>query len=131
MPYPFRQDRPYSRRDVYRMIGIPEDTKGGNWDTGYARFGEDFFVFCNVGTSGRTGHDYQNHWDGENLVWYAKNGTRRNQPTIQRITAPSSVVYLFWREDNQAPFSFAGLAHAESIEDTSPVRVTWSFTPVA
>jgi hypothetical protein len=31
----------YRRRDIYRIIGIPEDTKGCNWDTGYNRHEDD------------------------------------------------------------------------------------------
>ena len=34
MLFNFRKGQQYSRRDVYRIIGINEDTKGGNWDTG-------------------------------------------------------------------------------------------------
>ena len=33
--YYFQVDRRYTRKDVYKIIGIPVDTKGGNWDTGY------------------------------------------------------------------------------------------------
>ena len=60
MLYQFQVGNTYKRRDVYKVIGIPEDTKGGNWDTGYARHENEWFIFCNVGIMGRTGHDYAN-----------------------------------------------------------------------
>ncbi len=41
----FEMGKQYRRRDIYRIIGISEDTKGGNWDTGYSSFGNDWFIF--------------------------------------------------------------------------------------
>jgi 5-methylcytosine-specific restriction enzyme A len=131
MSYPFHVDRKYSRRDVRRILGLSEDIKGGNWDTGYVRHGNDYFIFTNIGTPGRTGHDYKNYWDGDTLVWYGKTGTHAGQPAIQRMTAGAGDVYVFWREDNQGPFTFAGFAHAEHVEETSPVKVSWVFTPIS
>jgi hypothetical protein len=36
-------------------------------------------------------------------------------------------VFVFWRAEDRAPFTYAGLAHAVEVEDASPVRVVWSF----
>ncbi|MEO0315851.1 MAG: hypothetical protein RI928_2307 [Pseudomonadota bacterium] len=44
----FRIGQPYARKDVYRVLGLLENTKGGNWDTGYTSHGADFFIFCGV-----------------------------------------------------------------------------------
>ena len=47
--YRFQVDHRYTRKDVYKIIGIPVDTKGGNWDTGYNKYKDDFFIFTNIG----------------------------------------------------------------------------------
>src|SRR5438128_1246571 len=95
MPFRFIVGHLYKRRNVYRIIGIPEDTKGGNWDTGYARHGDDWFVFCNIGIPGRTGHDYNNHWIGNHLLWYGKTNTTKQQPAIRSILSGKGNVYIF------------------------------------
>jgi 5-methylcytosine-specific restriction protein A len=130
MSYPFQVGSEYRRRDIYRIIGVSENTKGGTWDTGYASHEGDYFIFANIGTPGRTGHDYENRWIGEDLYWYAKNGTRVNQPTIRAITDSTRNVYIFWRDNSDGPFRFAGLGRAKKVIDTSPVEVLWALHPV-
>jgi 5-methylcytosine-specific restriction protein A len=117
----------YRRRDVYRVIGVPEDTKGGNWDTGYARLNNDWFIFCNVDVPGRTGHDYPNAWVGDDLQWFGKTTSHKRQPSIQHMTGETGKTYVFWRNDDQSPFTFAGCGRALSVEDATPVKVLWSF----
>jgi 5-methylcytosine-specific restriction enzyme A len=125
--FAFRINGWYSRKDVLKEVSLP-DPAGGNWYTGYASHGEDFFIFCNVGTTGRTGHDYQNRWEGEDLIWFAKNGSHVGQPAMQRLLDGSRDVYVFWRSDNEGPFTFAGLARPTRVTTTSPVRVRWRFS---
>ena len=127
MTYDFKIGGKYKRRDVYKMIGISENTKGGNWDTGYNRHEGDWFIFCNVGGPGRTGHDYANQWVGIKLQWYGKTNTKLSHPSIKSLTGGSGDVYIFWRENNEDPFTFAGKGVAEEIEDSSPVKVIWTF----
>ena len=54
----------YSRADVKEISGLSRDAKGGNWDTGIVEHDSEFLIFANVGTEGRTGHDYNNRWEG-------------------------------------------------------------------
>ncbi len=54
--------------------------------------------------------------------------TRRGQPEIEALIAPDPVVHVFWREEDRAPFTYAGLGEATAIEDTSPVRLKWEFS---
>lgn len=118
----------YRRRDVFRIIGIPEETKGGNWDTGYNKHDDNWFVFCNIGTAGRTGHDYGNRFVGDDFLWYGKTGSRADHPSIRSLTDPDARVSLFYREDDREPFVFAGTATAKRIDPNKvPVEVLWSF----
>src|ERR1700694_2021399 len=54
----FEVGRQYTRAQVQDALNVPEDQRDGDWLTGYTRFNDELFVFCNVGTAGRTGHDY-------------------------------------------------------------------------
>src|SRR5436853_5241090 len=55
----FRKDQFYTRPEVAALVGRPKNRwKGGDWDTGYSRWNDEFFIFCNVGIPGKTGHDY-------------------------------------------------------------------------
>jgi 5-methylcytosine-specific restriction protein A len=126
--FQFRVGDKYRRRDVFQVIGIPTETKGGNWDTGYNKHGDDWFVFCNIGTAGRTGHDYGNRFIGDDLLWYGKTGSRADHPSIRSLTDGHGKVYLFYREDDREPFVYAGSAFAKQIDPNKvPVEVLWSF----
>lgn len=117
----------YSRNDVQRMLGVPVEKQGGNWDTGYTEWDGQFFIFCNINVAGRTGHDYSNHWDGLELVWQAKNGTNIHQPQIQKLLSGRLPVHVFHRDRDRMPFTYAGVGHARKHEATSPVAIHWSF----
>ena len=126
--YKFELGKQYRRRDIYRVIGISEDTKGGNWDTGYSRYGDDWFIFCNIGVPGRTGHDYENVWQNEDLLWFGKTNTTLVQPAIQSMLKPKGNIYIFTRTDSSMPFTFAGCGSVKSHKDTTPVTILWKLS---
>jgi len=84
-------------------------------------------IICNIGSAGRTGHDYNDRFRGDELIWHGKTRSHINQPTIQQIIDPKNRVFVFSRDDNRADFTFAGLAYPKKIEDTIPVGITWVF----
>lgn len=127
MDYQFIRSDSYRRRDIYRIIGLPEGKKGGNWETGYNKYKEDYLIFCNIGVAGTTGHDYNNHFIEDDLVWFGKNGTKIQQPTIQNLIYPKVKIYIFIRSSNKEPFIYLGLGKAKSFEATSPVKIIWKF----
>jgi hypothetical protein len=53
----FQVGEKYTRAEVQDALNVPEDRRGGDWDTGYTSYDGQIYVFCNVGTAGRTGHD--------------------------------------------------------------------------
>ena len=119
----------YTRVSIQETLGLPKPTNGGDWGTGYTRHDDEFYVFANVGTPGRTGHDYGNRWlaDGR-LEWEAKGPTNAGQPLMVAMTAPDAVVHIFWREGDRAPFTYAGRARATDVERRTPVRLKWLFS---
>jgi Domain of unknown function (DUF3427)/HNH endonuclease len=128
-PYPFIVGKDYQRKDVMLVVGV-DDSGGGNWYTGYVSRGPDWFIFCNIGVSGRTGHDYQNGFQGDDLVWFGKNRSSISQHSIQSLLRPDGNTYVFYRDDNQKPFTFAGIGSPVSVTDETPVKVLWSLRPV-
>ncbi|MCW3835051.1 GIY-YIG nuclease family protein [Sphingomonas canadensis] len=118
----------YTRGEVAEMIGL-QTRRGGNWDTGYAQVDGEFFVFANVGSKGRTGHDYPNRWHGKQLIWSAKTGTRLGQSQIVALLSGEHPVHIFWRAGERERFTYAGLAAPLEVEDTTPVRVRWDLDP--
>lgn len=125
MPMPFAVGSTYTRDDIYRMMHVPENQRKGNWETGYNRFENDLFIFANVGSAGRSGHDYSNQWIGDELAWEAKNGTTIKQPQIRWMLNPTGKVFLFTRTHDRSPFIFEGLASAVEVRNTSPVFIRW------
>jgi 5-methylcytosine-specific restriction enzyme A len=128
--YPFKVGKQYTRDEVFVVLQM-ENPKGGAFFTGYASHGDDWFIFCGVGTPGRTGHDYKNHFIGDDLAWVAKTGTKRGQEQIERLVHSQGDVYVFFRENDRDPFTFAGCARPKTVKDTTPVEVLWAFSDLA
>lgn len=118
----------YTRDEIAELIDLPVHLRrGGSWATGYMRWEDEVFIFCNVGVAGRTGHDYPNRWKGGDLVWSGKTNSTKDQPLIRGMINGELTVHLFWRDRDRAPWSYAGEAFARTVKDTVPVEVTWSF----
>jgi putative restriction endonuclease len=124
----FEAGAQYTRAEIQQLLGVPEeDRRGGDWATGYTRFGNELFVFCNVGSAGRTGHDYPNRWDGDQLIWSAKSRSNISQPIMRAVADGSLPAHIFHRSADRMPFTYAGRAKAVDIQDTTPVILRWSF----
>ena len=120
----------YSRPQVKEIAGIGRSAKGGNWDTGIVEHQGEFIIFTNIGTEGRTGHNYGNQWEGPLLRWYHKSGSHLAWPSVRNLLSPRSRIHLFLRTRNNDPFTYAGLAKAVEVADTSPVEILWRFDEV-
>jgi hypothetical protein len=92
--YSFTVGQKYKREHVSEQAGDGGDITG-NWATGYPHKDGVTFIFSNVGNPGQTGHDYDNYFDGADLVWRGRTGSKRNQPSIERMTNPGSEVHVF------------------------------------
>ena len=121
------QGKAYSRADVKELAGLDRGAKGGPWDTGVVQHENEFVIFANVGVTGRTGHYYNNRWEGDLFHWYHKKNSRLRWNSVQKLLANERVVHLFWRDRQKAPFNYAGQANCVESFDTSPVEIVWSF----
>lgn len=120
----------YYKKDIYDLFAVPEKSRKGSWDTGYRFYNGDIFIFSNVGIPGRTGHNYNNYWDGDLFVWQAKTTSHINQPLIQKMLHPAvnQKNYLFTRTHDKDPFTFEGLVEVNSYEESRPVKIIWRFS---
>ncbi|WP_340019363.1 DUF3427 domain-containing protein [Paenibacillus sp. FSL H3-0457] len=118
----------YSRKDVYKILDVPVEKQGGNWNTGYTKFEDDFFIFANINSAGRTGHDYNNKFIGDYFQWFSKNSHGINSPTLKSILNPKGEIYIFTRDNSkELMFTYHGLGEVKLIENSHPVRILWSF----
>src|SRR5690348_2334415 len=125
----FQVGRDYSRNDVFDHLGLIPRPTGGNWFTGYQSYGGAHFIFCNVGTAGRTGHSYPNQWETPNTMrWFGKTGSTADQKQIVAMTNGLDPVYLFHRSNNQDHFTFAGFAQAIEVRRSQPVEIVWRLS---
>ncbi|GAA5012633.1 hypothetical protein GCM10025794_00750 [Massilia kyonggiensis] len=125
--YTFEVGKQYKRDNVSALVG-DGGTTTGNWSTGYPQKDGVTFIFCNVGSAGQTGHDYDNKFDGLDLIWRGRTGSRREHSSIQRMIHPDAEVHVFWRSNGRDPFTYAGLAQAVEVTDEVPVRVRWKLS---
>lgn len=125
---PFKIGQEYSRKDVYRILDVPKSKQGGNWNTGYTTFNNNVFIFANINSAGRTGHNYDNKFIGDDLQWFSKNHHSLNTPTIQAMLNPVDNIYVFTREDSSnTNFVYQGNARVKRYEDSQPVKIIWKF----
>ncbi len=119
----------YTKKDIYRILKVPEERQRGAWDKGYHMYDDNMFIFSNVGIPGRTGHDYNNYWDGDLFVWEAKDTSHIHQPQIQMMLNPSphQKILLFTRTRGRDPFTFEGNVIVKEYFDTTPVKIIWKF----
>lgn len=120
----------YTKKELYSIFNVPDDRQGGNWDTGYTTFNNSAFIFANVGIAGRTGHNYGNYWDGNNLIWFGKLKSHLKQPSIQFLLSNKNDVHFFTRIDDTSPFTYEGLGYVQEYWDTNPVKIRWRFKNV-
>jgi len=124
----FRVGNIFTRADIYRSLGVPDHEQGGDWDTGYHRHNDEWFIFCTVGQPGRTGHDYPNRFEGSDLVWTGRTGARWDHPSVQSMVSGEYSVHVFFRLADREPFTYAGIAHAIAVtKERVPVEVRWRF----
>ena len=124
----FQINQLYTRPELAALVGHPSaGRKGGDWYTGYARWNGEFFIFCNVGTPGKTGHDYANRWDGAELEWFGKTNSRIDTPSMSDMLSEAFPIHVFWRSKLDTPFTYEGRAKAVEVRNTTPVEVRWAF----
>lgn len=122
----FEVSAPYTRAQIFEALGIA-DPEGGPWYTGYTAHGADHYIFCGVGTGGRTGHDYQNYFDGPELVWHGKTNSRLDHASIRALLSEKGLVHIFYRTEDRAPFTYAGAGRPVAAKEVVPVQVRWAF----
>ena len=125
--FKFVNGRSYSRNEVLALLGMNPVPKWGPYVNGYFSYKGAYFIFCNVGVAGRTGHDYPNRFDKEDLIWTGKTGAKATHESIERMVKPGAEVHIFFRENNAEPFTYIGLGQPASIDDTVPVEIRWTF----
>lgn len=127
MAYPFKIGTSYTRDQVCVLLGIPKSRRKGDWYNGYHRHGADWYVFVNVQSSGRTGHNYGNKWLGKGLKWRGKTGSKLIHKSIQSLLKPAGNVLIFTRTKDREPFVFQGYGSPGGTKPTSPVTVLWQI----
>lgn len=117
----------YSKKDIYKILQVPPKQQKGKWNTGYTKHGNDFYIFANIDSAGRTGHNYKNHWKGKDLVWSAKTSTNLNQPFIIEMMTTNGNINIFTRNNDRDPFTYQGYGKIKSYEDSTPVKIIWQL----
>lgn len=123
-------NKEYHKEDIYKALSVPEEKQKGPWNTGYAKYEGNYYIFANIGIAGRTGHDYDNHWEGDDvLAWYGKNESHLGQKSIQELLSKKVLVHIFTRNQDRGPFLYHGLAipkRHESVEN-KPIMIVWDI----
>ena len=108
------------KRDEIALVARPSNPPtGGDCITGYARIDTDLYVFMNIGVPGRTGHNFDNHYDARSgtLIWFGKPDSKSQHPTFRKLMSGELRPLFFarWKQDD--PFTFLGTGSIISFED--------------
>jgi 5-methylcytosine-specific restriction enzyme A len=125
----FQVGERYTKKDLYKILRVPDDKRKGAWDTGYRKWENNFYIFSNVGVSGRVGQNYNNRWDGDDFIWYAKSNAKPKSKQILELQSTQTPIFLFTRTDNRLPFIYHGEVVAKTVKypDEEPIQITWSL----
>lgn len=117
----FKKGSIYTRKSIgeicYPGVGRP---KGGMWDTGYAPVENNLIIFMNIGVPGRTGHDFDNHFDQKTntIIWFGKPNTNSTQDTFAKLLSGETIPHFFARWDSTKPeFIYLGIGSFVKFED--------------
>lgn len=114
----------YTRPALRVIAGLPP--KGGDFDTGYARVGDEWVIFANLGGS-RTGHHYANRWIPDGFEWFGKTNSKPSDKAIVEMTS-GVTVHLFTREADRDPWRYHGtVTPVRGPEGERPVRMVWAI----
>lgn len=125
--YSFKIGEKYKREHVSQQAG-DGGYIGGNWSTGYPHKDGVTFIFSNVGNPGQTGPDYDNYFDGADLIWRGRTNSHKSHPSIARLTTPGAEVHIFWRSEGRDLFTYGGTGRAIDISNEVPVRIRWQLS---
>ncbi|EGT0692219.1 hypothetical protein GW965_05205 [Clostridium perfringens] len=123
----FRIKGLYSRNDIYDILKVPENKRGGIWNTGYVKYNGEYYVFSNLSKEGADWHSYDNHWEKGLLCLSGKPNSHRNQKSIKELVDRKTKVHIFTRMNNYEKFTYEGVGKAVKIKDTVPVKIYWKF----
>ena len=120
----FKRGIQYKRDEIASIVRPNDPPSGGNWTTGYARIENDLFIFMNMGIPGRTGHDFDNHYDPKtgSLIWFGKPNSHSSQDTFKKLMNGGLRPLFFARWKQGDPFTFLGTGLIVSFEDDFVTR---------
>jgi hypothetical protein len=111
----------YTRKEIWNLFNPKTNfPRGGNWSTGYATQNNYLIIFVNIGTSGRTGHDFPNKFiqHKRELIWYGKPNAHSQQPLFKKLFHGAVIPLVFVRWDNaNAKFLHLGQPRINSYRD--------------
>lgn len=122
----FTKNQQYTRASIRQLLGLPE-ARGGAWATGHVRHAGEHFLFCGIDTPGRTGQNYNNHFDIDELVWHPRDDANPRAPVFSELISGIPVVHVFYRSDDRDPFTYAGIGRPASIRKEPSIEVRWAF----
>ena len=131
----------YTRKEIWNYFHPNKPwPNGGPWTTGYTNVDNHLIAFANIGTSGRTGHDFPNEYNfsSKNMTWFGKPNAHSEQPTFKRLFDGLDSLLMFGRWDNKDTyFNFLGFPKITSYEDrvrlkdeTITIRLELSFEKI-
>lgn len=115
----FKRGVEYTRDEIAQVVRPENPPRGGDWTTGYARIENNLFIFMTIGVAGRTGHDFENHYDekSQTLIWFSKPNKHSKNPLFQKILSGELTPYFFARWNQKPPFTFLGTGNIVNFED--------------
>ncbi len=119
----FKRGSEYSRNDIhmwYHETPVPK-VGTGNWTAGYVRPKDtnDLGIFMNIEVTGKTGHDFENHYDEktQTLIWFLKSNAHSEQPTFQKLMSGEYKPLFSARWNKGDPFTFLGTGNLVNFEN--------------
>ena len=119
----FKRGSIYDRNTIWEALypGDPLPT-GGDWNTGYALADnyENLIIFMNIGIPGKSGEDYENHFDDKTntIKWFGKPKSHSNQKIFKKLINNEMNGHFFARWNNKSTkFTYLGIGTPVDFQD--------------
>lgn len=134
---PFKINKAYKKKDIYKLFNVPKDRQGGSWRKGHHNYkviGEDdvHFIFANIDVPGHGFNELEFNYDNRindsgELEWVTQADRSQNNPIMISLLENKTHIFIRTSKTQKDYWQYFGEGKIISVEGNEPVKVTWDI----
>lgn len=135
---PFKINKAYKKKDIYKLFNVPKDRQGGSWRKGHHNYkviGEDdvHFIFANIDVPGHGFNELEFNYDNRindsgELEWVTQADRSQNNPIMISLLENKTHIFIRTSKTQKDYWQYFGEGNEPvKVEGNEPVKVTWDI----